>query len=289
MHIFCSIDGSAAGDELSLSQYLGLDRETVHEKAGTPSIIIRYRKTEAKISASKFHGASSDVLAAMDRMRPDLTFKDRSAEEFKVDKTGFRVQEELDASRIAAHNASPIKYTSQMDEADWDAVLRNCGLLYGWRVNRKTGRMERATAPAFRLKVKPPILTTTADATIGSRSEEPSASPPPPSVGDVKGIEGNGTSVTGSSSLVGSKTDGTNGGGDLTVAASANSNPVAPAVPAPVLTAEDIASVIPTKLGAVPSYVINDQSDIKITTITSEFQESMAKNHFDSKSVEASM
>ncbi|TGJ82963.1 hypothetical protein E0Z10_g5810 [Xylaria hypoxylon] len=284
MHIFCSVDGSAVGDELSLSQYLGLDRENVHEKVGTPSIIIRYRKSEAKISAaaSKFHGASQDVLAAMEQMRPDLRFKDHSAEEFKVDKSVFRVQEELDASRIAAHNASPVKYTSQMDEADWDAVLRNCSLLYGWRVNKKTGRMERATTPAFRLKVKTSILTPIVN-TSQSYSREPEVNPPPPYVRDTEAMK---DSDTGSSSLTGSSTDLTKGGG-VTIATS--DNLVTSEVPTPALTAEDIASVIPTKLGAVPSYAINDQSEIKITTITSQFQESMAKNHFDSTSVEASV
>ncbi|KAK0630483.1 hypothetical protein B0T17DRAFT_506951 [Bombardia bombarda] len=88
MHIFCSLDGSAAGDELTLSQYLGLDKEGVREKEATPSIIVRYCKTDAKVSAggaaSKFHGASAEVLAAMEQLRPDLAITDRSAEEFKV-------------------------------------------------------------------------------------------------------------------------------------------------------------------------------------------------------------
>lgn len=97
MHCFCSLDGSAASDELSLRDYLNLDvsqslenpcldgvwdltnpqDEPVGESGGTPSVIIRYRKTDAKVSAaaSKFHGASAEVLAAMEQMKPDLTFQ----------------------------------------------------------------------------------------------------------------------------------------------------------------------------------------------------------------------
>ncbi|KAI3326737.1 hypothetical protein HD806DRAFT_520475 [Xylariaceae sp. AK1471] len=279
MHAFCSLDGSIAGDELSLSQYLQLDTEDVHDKVGTPSIIVRYRKTDARVPAagSKFHGASQDVLDAMEQMRPDLTIHDRTAQELKVDKTGFRVQEELDASRISAHNASPVKYTSQMDEADWDAVLRNCNLLYGWRINKRTGKVERATTPAFRLKNKipAPVPIITPQLPL-----PPAVSPTAPPLNPKS--QG-GSTETPSTTAAGSVLPP----GEMII--TSNSSSVASERPVPLaLTAEDIAGVIPTKIGAVPSYAINDQSKIKITTVISEFQESMAKNHFDSSSVEAS-
>lgn len=286
MHTFCSLDGSAAGDELTLSQYLSLDKEPIREKEGTPSILIRYRKTDAKVSAagaaSKFHGASAEVLAEMARLRPDLTLKDHSAESFKVDKSGFRVAEELDGSRFAAAGeASPAKYTSQMDESDWDAVLRNCSLLYGWKINKKTNKIERATTPAFRLKVKntvPPVLPVQQPIPAPKAVEDGSAS----SAGSI---------ADGSSTAGGSVGTPSSGDGDSVVGAADGNKAVAPAEPAlvPALTAEDIAGAIPAKLGAIPSYVVNDQSKIQITVVSSEFQESMAKNHFDSTSVEASV
>ena len=55
------------------------------------------------------------------------------------------------------------------------------------------------------------------------------------------------------------------------------------------LKAEDLEANIPAKIGAIPSYAISDRSRIEITVVTSEFQESMAKNHFSSTSVEASV
>ena len=39
------------------------------------------------------------------------------------------------------------RYTSLMDENDWDHVLRNCCLLYGWRIDKNNNRIERATTP----------------------------------------------------------------------------------------------------------------------------------------------
>ena len=41
-------------------------------------MVVRYRKTDAKVGAgggSKFHAASAEVLAAMEQMKPDLSFK----------------------------------------------------------------------------------------------------------------------------------------------------------------------------------------------------------------------
>ncbi|OIW28572.1 hypothetical protein CONLIGDRAFT_617447 [Coniochaeta ligniaria NRRL 30616] len=212
----------------------------------------------------------------MEQLRPDLTIKDRSAEEFKVDKTGFKVQEELDASQFAATDASPAKFTSQMDESDWDAVLRNCSLLYGWKINKKTNKIERATTPAFRLKSKAPVLTP-------ALPPPQPASPATPS--QPKAIENSPSTNTDSSSVAGDNPD------TPTTSVSGAEDAVVPTepVPEPALTAEDIAGTIPAKLGAIPSYVVNDQSKIQITTVSSEFQESMAKNHFDSTSVEASV
>ncbi|KAH6980672.1 hypothetical protein BKA56DRAFT_685551 [Ilyonectria sp. MPI-CAGE-AT-0026] len=167
-----------------------------------------------------------------------------------VDKTGFTVTEQLQASQIAARDATPLKYTSQMDEADWDMVLRNCCLLYGWVVDKRTNKLTRSSTPAFRLKNK----TLTSTATIPALPPATSAPEPNADASTQQIVE-----------------------------AEPGPEPVKP------LTAEDVQAPIPTKLGAIPSYAINDRSHIEITAITSEFQESMAKNHFSSSSITASI
>lgn len=43
-----------------------------------------------------------------------------------------------------------------MDEADWNSVLRNCCLLYGWKIDKRTSSTVKATTPAFRLRIKLP-------------------------------------------------------------------------------------------------------------------------------------
>lgn len=64
--------------------------------------------------------------------------------------------------------------------------------------------------------------------------------------------------------------------------------PVANAVTPEPLKADDVHTPQPAKLGAIPSYSINDQSRIEVVNVSSSFQESMAKNHFSASSIEAS-
>ncbi|KAF5664051.1 hypothetical protein FDENT_12979 [Fusarium denticulatum] len=270
MHTFCSLDGTAAGDELSLQKYLALDNAKVHPSDGTPAILIRYRSGDAKVSAaaSKFHGASEDVLQAMAQMKPDLTFKDRSAEEMHVDKTALQVQESLRASDIAAREASPLKYTSQMDEADWDSVLRNCSLLYGWRIDKRTNSIVRATTPAFRLRNKLPPRPIFV----------PPPAPPEQKATPDTPTETSVTPTSGTEDASGTPKD---------VSVERQGAEAAVEIRKP-LTAEDVEAPIPAKLGAIPSYAVNDRSRIDITMVSNQFQESMARNHFSASSVEAS-
>ncbi|EAQ85299.1 hypothetical protein CHGG_09313 [Chaetomium globosum CBS 148.51] len=164
----------------------------------------------------------------------------------------------------------------QMDEADWDAVLRNCALLYGWRIDKKTNRMVRASTPAFRLRNKAPIQPP-----VAPRIEEtPEPTSPPKAAIEVDDAS--------EGSASGDTYADTEASDEFEEAVHDKTLEAQPKIAKP-LTAEDVNAPIPAKLGAVPSYVVNDRSRIEVTTVMSEFQESMAKNHFSSTSVEASV
>lgn len=47
--------------------------------------------------------------------------------------------------------------------------------------------------------------------------------------------------------------------------------------------------LLPVKKPSIPSYTINDKSKVEITSVTHDFQKSMAENHFASTSVEATV
>ncbi|KAK0624297.1 hypothetical protein B0T14DRAFT_545337 [Immersiella caudata] len=136
---------------------------------------------------------------------------------------------------------------TQMDERDWDAVLRGCSLLYGWKVNNATNTIERATTPAFR--IRPRVAETYG--------------------GDLALTLGADLGTSGDD--VATEEEGTRNG--------RSRRPI---------TADDVSGPKPIKLGAVPSYVVNDSSRIEVSLVESEFQESMARNHFSSSSFEAS-
>ena len=143
MHTFCSNDGTAVGDELTLAEYLDLDVCSwphlhgclvlilpkdlpVTDEPGIAFISITFRKAGSAKVSSKWHGASEEVKAMMEQLKPDLTFRvalplklrvpantglqDRSQDELKMDTSSFKVEEQLDASQFAAHEVNPAKF-----------------------------------------------------------------------------------------------------------------------------------------------------------------------------------
>ncbi|KAH7154579.1 hypothetical protein DER46DRAFT_578414 [Fusarium sp. MPI-SDFR-AT-0072] len=228
---------------------------------------LRLRLLQHAPERRKQHGLG---LQAMEQLKPDLAFKDRSAEEMHVDTTALNVQESLRSSDIAAREASPLKYTSQMDEADWDSVLRNCCLLYGWKIDKRTSSI----LPPRPIALPPPAI------------QQPVITPETPTETSV-------TSTSGIDKSPDTSRDVSAEGQGTEAAVKTEKPLITENVEAAVeiekpLTAEDVEAPIPAKLGAIPSYAINDRSRIEITMVSNEFQESMARNHFGASSVEGS-
>ncbi|EXL66322.1 hypothetical protein FOPG_17499 [Fusarium oxysporum f. sp. conglutinans race 2 54008] len=171
-----------------------------------------------------------------------------------------------------------------MDEADWDSVLRNCCLLYGWKIDKRTSSIVRATTPAFRLRNKLP--------------PRPIALPPPaiqqPVITPETPTETSVTSTSGTEKSPDTSKDVSAEGQGTEAAVKRGGGPlISENVEAAVeiekpLTAENVEAPIPAMLGTIPSYAIHARSRIEITMVSNEFQESMARNHFGASSVEGS-
>lgn len=293
MHTFCSNDGTAVGDELNLGDYLHLDDAPVTNESGVPSIHVTFRKGGSPKfeppaapgeGPSRQHGASAEVLAKLDEMKPDLTFRDRSAEELKMDTSEFRVKEELDASQFAGRNANPAKFVSLMDENDWNQVLRNCSLLFGWKVDKKTNKIMRATTPAFRLRTNmqdPEPLPAIEDSpTSYEVSSIPEQAGPDLKSAPAKPAKSpaSAASDTGYDTNEDSAYDEVHS--EITAVEAVDEKPI---------TADDLRAVKPEKPGVLPSFLVNDNSKIEVSVVSHEFQKSMAENHFSASSVEASV
>ncbi|EXA34096.1 hypothetical protein FOVG_14952 [Fusarium oxysporum f. sp. pisi HDV247] len=171
-----------------------------------------------------------------------------------------------------------------MDEADWDSVLRNCCLLYGWKIDKRTSSIVRATTPAFRLRNK---LSPRPIALPPPAIQQPVITPETPTETSVTSTSGTEKSPD-TSKDVSAEGQGTEaavkGGGGALISENVEA---AVEIEKP-LTAENVEAPIPAKLGAIPSYAIHARSRIEITMVSNEFQESLARNHFAASSVEGS-
>jgi len=147
-----------------------------------------------------------------------------------------------------------------MDEADWDAVVRNCNLLYGWKINKRTNAIERAPMPAFRLRSKAP-----------ERTGVPTPTAPPPRVQPPKEAKSDDGEISDSESTTEDERE------------------LAPAPAPKAVSTDDIHLPVPKKPDTIPSFVIDDASRIEVVTLKTEAQECMAKSNFSSSSIEASV
>ncbi|KAJ5885448.1 hypothetical protein N7495_009958 [Penicillium taxi] len=276
---FCVADGTPVGEGVSLTEYLEMtDVQVVRER--TPIIPILFHST-ARPEKPRFHGASEEVKAAMEKLRPDLSFTDRSAEELKADRAALVIQEELDAAKFAVSGASVKTYTSAMTERDWNSVLWNCSLMYGWRIDFTKNVLEKAPKAAFQLRQGlnlPPI-------------------PPAPVKIQPRVVEGEDKAASedgykAETELAQGKKENDDEAGEQE-----EENPPLPADQTPaqeqlppieplVNSANDISEQLPAKVGAIPSFQINDRSKIEVVSLVHQFQESMATNHFSKSSLE---
>lgn len=181
-----------------------------------------------------------------------------------------------------------IRFVSLMDENDWNQVLRNCSLLYGWKVDKKTNTITRATTPAFKLRSNIPDPTPLPELEEESETTKEAPSVPVQAAPQPEEPTKQGTKTPPSTvSETEYETDE-----DSAIDVSYESSPELSAPDEEekkALTADDLRAVKPSKPGVLPSFVITDNSKIDVSVVTHAFQKSMAENHFSSTSVEASV
>lgn len=221
----------------------------------------------------------------MQKLRPDLSFTDRSAEELKADREALAIQEELDTAKFAVSGASVKTYTSAMTERDWNSVLRNCNLMYGWRIDFVKNVLEKAPKAAFQLRQGlnlPPVPP--APAKIQPRAVE--SGDRATSEDDVKAEIETAQGKKESDDIVGpSNREQEEENPPLPADQTPAQKQLPPSEP-PATSAKEISEQLPVKVGAIPSFQINDRSKIEVVSLVHQFQESMATNHFSKSSLE---
>ncbi|KAF8648222.1 hypothetical protein AX16_006360 [Volvariella volvacea WC 439] len=263
VHQFCLDDGHVVDDAMTLKAYVSSSSKVVtndEQSQTTPSIDVYFCKPGVT-HKSKFHPAS-DELKKHDALKIDTAFKGGDALKAQRDKDPLKIREELDGEKykLAKELGDGAKSASMLTEADWQIVIRNCNLMYGWVVDVDNNKMTRAPKAgkfsfitvAFRLK-------------RGLNMEEKVQDQP----AQVDSGPSN-TSADGSKQVAATGAKSGNGKGST-----ADRPPMVPIK-------------APKKADAIPNFAINDNSRIEITIVTSEFQQSMAENHFNATSVEVS-
>ncbi|KAF2839889.1 hypothetical protein M501DRAFT_1015973 [Patellaria atrata CBS 101060] len=273
LHKFCTSTGVTVTDEtMTFSSYLKLDAKEVSKTAPIASVTVVYKRDSAMnqpaVDMSKLPGAYDPDKPtrlnenAFEGGKKAKTFDERKDRSWGVDDELLRLNSAPDEPSAAG-----------LTEKDWPLVISQCGLMYGWVVDRVKNEITRAPRPAFRLRPKGIV--------------DPVASIPD----FLRDIEPKGTDALSNPAQP---------------ARSADEKAVSS--PKPALKTSDNSDYSNdasnededegnSEEGSqkkkiwprIPTFVVNDDSKVEITLVSHEFEHSLAKNDFSNSSTEGSM
>ncbi|XEV01095.1 hypothetical protein FSHL1_006382 [Fusarium sambucinum] len=312
-HQFCTQSGETVVDEaMTFPDYLSLEETSSDTKSELPSVHVFYKLAHPKneppnIDLSNLPGK----LEASDTKVKENAFENgKTANTFESRARASELPEFGQASTGAADNDYSM-HASYLTDLQWAEVLRNCGAMYGWVVDRHKNRIVRAPKPAFQLRAK---LSEDATHAIPDVVEKAPESEPvkkaqitQADIDEIKakvgkwdsrsGIKGELPGITGSLGV--KQTTDTSKQGDTSVATKDASTETTKPTAAPRPGSEpheakvSVATSEPVPGKAVytvlPSFQVNDDSRIEITVSSHEFETSMARNDFSNHSTEGSM
>jgi hypothetical protein len=189
----------------------------------------------------------------------------------------------------AAANWKPQAATltaGNLTETEWNTILRNCAVMYGWKIDLASGQIVRAPRPAFQLRSKIHKEPTASLPMFASRKE------------DAHKLSEEAENAEWERSLfdIGSATEEDVlrvEAAQKRVAEDALSR--APAGSADngnaegVKAAGDLSQFAPKPDFGIPNFRVNDDSLIEIHACTTSFATSLAKADFSAQSIEASL
>jgi hypothetical protein len=171
----------------------------------------------------------------------------------------------------AINNYSAASVTAgQLTEEQWNIVLRNCAVFYGWKVDRASGQIKRAPRAAFQLRSK---IETELVAQIPTFAEEP------PSVERSK-AEANNDEFE-QSLFLPFLADR-----ELLARAEQQDEQLPQPIYPPQTANKD--QIPPKPIKGIPNFRVNDDSRIEITACQDTLAVSLAKSDFSSQATEMS-
>ncbi|KAH7002963.1 hypothetical protein EDB82DRAFT_531448 [Fusarium venenatum] len=312
-HQFCTQSGETVVDEaMTFPDYLSLEETSSDTNSELPSVHVFYKLAHPKneppnIDLSNLPGK---LEAADTKVKENAFENGKTANTFESRERASELPEFGQASTGAADNDYAL-HASYLTDLQWAEVLRNCGAIYGWVVDRHKNRIVRAPKPAFQLRAKlsedathaiPDVVEKAPESEPANKAQITQAD-----IDEIKakvgkwdarsGMKGELPGITGSLGV--KLITETSKEGDTTVAtkdaSTETTEPIAAPAPgsepqeakSPVATSEPVpGKAVYTVL---PSFQVNDDSRIEITVSSHEFETSMARNDFSNHSTEGSM
>lgn len=263
----------------------------------TPIIPILFHST-ARPEKPSFEEASEEVKTALQNLKPDLSFTDRGAEELKADRTALEVKEELDAGNFSVSKTNVKTYTSAMTERDWNYVIRNCNMMYGWRINFERNVLEKAPKPAFKLKeglnLPPvPLAPVNVHQVLDDKAKMAPNATEEEGYDDATSTDNVGCDDEGASKIEPRPESTKTARPDESIqpadVGDEDGEKEKRPNEAPATSAKELFDTLPSKAGAIPTFQVNDRSKIEVVSLVHQFQESMATNHFSKSSLEVNV
>ncbi|CCO33673.1 hypothetical protein BN14_07758 [Rhizoctonia solani AG-1 IB] len=321
-HQFCLQDGHLVDDHMLLSDYLISSSKPADQTELIPSLEVYFCKPGVNTAGV------ADWAKTIDALKTDSTLKG-DALNVERDKSLLEIKEQLDASkyRVSEFAVKDAKSAGKLTEDEWGLVIRNCNLMFGWVVDVDNNTIKRAPKAgetvssrystnlthlwvAFRLKkglnmpvgYVPPVYnpTTTPVTTTNTTTTSVATSVPltaPATINPATGQPMPATSVPPTTTTGVPNTTGIPVTTTTAVPTTTTGLPVTTtAVPTTTTSTSQSTTTttttnvrLPEKANAIPNFAVTDDSRIEITMVEHQFQESMAKSHFSSTSVEASV
>ncbi|KAF1836077.1 hypothetical protein BDW02DRAFT_485813, partial [Decorospora gaudefroyi] len=159
-------------------------------------------------------------------------------------------------------------HASELDEQQWQTVIRNCCLMHGWILDLEKNAVKPAPQAVSNKRsndTRAPVNTTTEAVT------EPPKDLPAPSVDSLPATVGRKPTSSSQQTQDESKIP---------------KEPPPPYEKTPSVSRRDIEALLPKKISSFPSFVVNDASKVSVSLVSHALQESMARNSFTATSFE---
>ncbi|KAK6508955.1 hypothetical protein TWF481_003723 [Arthrobotrys musiformis] len=310
VHRFCTPAGTTVEDEsLTVADYLSQesadDPAASSENKSTPIIKVYYKLNQSFNQPHvKLDAQINTTLTGYTKTSKALdAFASKMPTAFGVDVTDT-MKDVVDTTAKGA---------GYLTEADWDQVFRNCSLLFGWYIDRDKNCIRQAPKQAFQLKTKrsddptseiPDFLdpdsasnkntdTTNnnyVEKVVLAHLKKPEAGVFSSTVttGSTQ-VEAGNTGVTEETTVqIAGKQTGNPSEGGVGVQAQSNTQEEVKPNDNKVEVKPKIPTITKREM-VMPSFQVNDDSRIEVIITEHEFETSLAKNDFNSMSIEGSM